>query len=265
MHMTKLTIPPLRTAIAVLTVFLAAGTVQAADAPATNAPPAKKKWESVASAGITLTSGNSKNFLASIGLNANRKWSHDEILLGASAGYGQTTFGTRAPNDNRTDTTQQYVKGFSQYNHLFNERIYGGIRLEGLYDKIADVDYRFTISPLAGYYIVKEPATSFAVEAGPSAVVEKVGGEEHTYWGGRIAERFEHKFKSAAKVWESAEWITQLDDVENWIANAEAGVSAPIAKSLDVRIVVQDSYDNRPAKDRLKNDFKLIAGLGFRF
>jgi putative salt-induced outer membrane protein YdiY len=263
--MTKRSITPFRTAAAMLAACIVVGTGAAANAPATNAPPAKKGWESVASAGVTLTSGNSKTFLATIGLNANRKWSHDEILLGASAGYGETTTGTRAPDDNRTDVTQEYVKGFSQYNHLFSARFYGGLRAEGLYDKIAAVDYRFTISPLAGYYIIKEPATSLGVEAGPSIVLEKVGGEENTYLGGRIAERYEYKFKNGAKIWESAEWITQLDEVENWIANAEAGISAPIVKSLDVRLVVQDSYDNRPAPDRLKNDFKLIAGFGYRF
>lgn len=262
--MTEHLITPATIAAALLAASLGVGTGAAADAPATNAPP-KKKWETVASAGAALTSGNSKTFLATIGVNANRKWSHDELLLGTSAGYGETTTGTRAPNDNRTDTTQEYVKGFSQYNHLFSPRLYGGFRLEGLYDKIAAVDYRFTISPLSGYYIIKEPATSFAVEAGPSIVAEKVGGEEHTYWGGRIGERFEHKFKTGAKIWETAEWITQLDDVNNWIANAEAGLSALIAKSLEVRLVVQDTYDNRPAPGRLKNDFKLIAGLGYRF
>ncbi len=263
--MTKLSITPSGTTVAMLAAFIVAGTSAAADAPAPKTPPPPKGWETVASAGVTLTRGNSKTFLATAGLNAKRKWSHDEILLGASAGYGESTTGTRAPDDNKTDVTQKYLKGFGQYNHLFNDRLYGGFRAEGLYDKIAAVDYRFTISPLLGYYLIKEPATSLAVEAGPSVVFEKVGGEQNTYLGGRVAERYEYKFKSNARIWESAEWITQVDDVDNWILNAEAGVSAPIVKSLDVRLVVQDSYDNRPAPNRLKNDFKLIAGLGYRF
>src|SRR4030095_8346352 len=132
MLMTKLTFIPLKAAVATLTVCMGAGTCAAADAAATNAPPPRKHWETVASAGVTLTRGNSKTFLATIGLNANRKWSRDEILLGASAGYGETETGTRAPDDNRTDVTQEYLKGFGQYNHLFNQRLYGGLRVEGL-------------------------------------------------------------------------------------------------------------------------------------
>ena len=248
-----------------LAAFISAGTCAAADATATNAPAKPKRWETVAAAGATLTRGNSKTFLANVDLNAKRKWSRDELLLGASAGYGENETGTRAPNDNKKDVTQKYLKGFGQYNHLFNERLYGGIRVDELYDKIAAVDYRFTVSPLLGYYIIKEPATSLAVEAGPSVVFEKVAGEENTYAGGRVGERFEHKFKTGARIWQTLEWITQLDDSDNWLLNAEAGVSAPIVKGLEIRLVAQDSYDNQPAKDRLKNDFKLIAGVGYRF
>ena len=262
--MTKHTFIPFTAAVALFAASFSVQTGLAADAAATNVPP-KKKWETVASAGATLTRGNSKTFLANIDVNTKRKWSRDELLLGASAGYGENETGTRAPDDNKKDVTQKYIKGFSQYNHLFNERLYSGLRVDGLYDKIADVDYRFTVSPLMGYYLLKKPETSLAVEAGPSVVFEKVGGEESTYWGGRVAERYEYKFKTGARIWQSVEWITQLDDVDNWLLNAEAGVSAPIVKGLEVRLVAQDTYDNQPAKDRLKNDFKLIAGVGYRF
>jgi len=118
---------------------------------------------------------------------------------------------------------------------------------------------------MAGYYLIKETNTSLSVEAGPSFVYQKLAGVESTYMGARVAERFEHKFETGAKIWESAEWIPQVDKVENWILNLEAGVSAPITKSLDARLVVQDSYNNRPADDRLKNDLKLMAGIGYKF
>src|ERR1700704_4726575 len=54
-------------------------------------PEEKKKWESVASAGITLTRGNSRNFLGTASILSTRKWTQDELLLGASGGYGETT------------------------------------------------------------------------------------------------------------------------------------------------------------------------------
>jgi len=86
-----------------------------------------------------------------------------------------------------------------------------------------------------------------------------------TYAGFRLGERFEHTFAGGAKVWETLEWIPQIDEFSNWILNAEIGVSAPIVKSLDVRLVAQDTYNNHPAMDHLKNDLKVLAGIGYRF
>src|SRR6185436_6797840 len=72
------------------------GSAAAAEEPA----PPKKGWETVASAGVTLTRGNSETFLGTVGINSQRKWSSDEILLGASGGYGEnTTFDREAETE----------------------------------------------------------------------------------------------------------------------------------------------------------------------
>jgi putative salt-induced outer membrane protein YdiY len=231
--------------------LLSLSTTAAADA----APEQPKKWESVAALGLTLSRGNSENLLFNASVNTTRKWTQDELLLGVSAGYGETS----------GEKTEDYLKGFAQWNHLFNERLYGGLRLDGMRDTIADVDYRFTVSPLVGYYFIKQTNVLLSAEAGPSFVLEKVGGEENNYFAARIGQRFEYKWKSGAKLWESIEFIPQVDDIENWILNAEIGISAPITKALDIRLVAQDTYDNEPAPGREENDFKLIAGVGYRF
>src|SRR5262249_16813843 len=114
-------------------------------------------------------------------------------------------------------------------------------------------------------YFIKTDTTTLAGEVGPAYIYEKQGGDENSYFALRLGERFEHKFKTGAKLWQMVDWSPQVDDFDNWILNAEAGISAPITKSLDVRLVASDTYDNQPAAGRLKNDFKLVAGVGFRF
>ena len=268
--------------LAVTALVAAAGSValQAQDKkpeekkPAEKKPEEKKRWESTASVGITLSRGNSKGFLASAGLITQRKWSKDEILLGANGGYGESTAVRRADKTKDVTTkSDDYLKGFGQWNHLFTERLYGGLRLDGVHDDIADVNYRVTVSPLLGYYLVKRPATTLAAEVGPSYIYEQVGGETHGYFGVRAGERFEHKFKTGARVWQKAEIIPQVDEWENYIVNLELGAEAPITKRLSLRAVAQDTYDNQPAEVRgaagthhkLKNDLKLIAGLAYKF
>ena len=78
----------------------------------------EKKWESVATIGLTLTRGNSKTFLGSGSIGTKRKWPNDEVLLGASGGYGETT--TRVNGNEVDTTTDSYIKGYGQYNHLFH-------------------------------------------------------------------------------------------------------------------------------------------------
>jgi Protein of unknown function, DUF481 len=245
-------------------ILISTASALAADpTPATPPPP---KWEGVAAADVSLTRGNSSDFLGTVSLNLKRKWDCNEILLGGFAGYGETH-----PKDKVETRTQDYLRGFGQWNHLFTERFYGGIRLEGLHDDIANVDYRFTVSPLAGYYLIKETNTFLAVEAGPSWIHERLfvpgpGSDfEHSYIALRFADRFEYKFSSGAKIWQTAEFLPSVEHWADYIVNFEAGVSAPITKSLDVRLVLQDTYDNKPAPHRLKNDFRLGAGLGYRF
>ena len=251
-----------------------AGPVGAQDAKPPDAKPPEKGWETSASAGLAMARGNSKSFMVSAGINSSRKWSKDEALLGGSAGYGTSTAVNRADGLPDTETkSDDYLKGFAQWNHLFSETLYGGLRLDATHDDIADVNYRFTLSPLAGYYFIKNATTMLAGEAGPSFIYEQVGGDEQFYVGLRLAERFEHKFKSGARVWQTAEIIPQVDDFENFIFNFEIGAEAPLTKKLSIRAVLQDTYDNQPAKvtgaagtkDKLKNDAKLIAGLSYKF
>jgi hypothetical protein len=77
---------------------------------------------------------------------------------------------------------------------------YGFFNLEGLHDGIADLQYRFTLSPGAGYYFLKETNTTLAGELGPGLIFQRLGGVDTTYASLRLAERFEHKLNNGARL-----------------------------------------------------------------
>jgi hypothetical protein len=224
-----------------------------------------KKWETVATVGVTLSHGNSKNFLATGSLATKRSWSADELLMNATAGYGENT--TKDALGRSVDnTTDNYIRAAAQWNHLFTERIYAGVRITGEHDEIAGITYRFTATPLAGYYFVKQTNAFLSAEVGPGYVREKLFSDDvHNYLAIRFGERGEYKFKSGARIWENVEWFPKVQDFNDYFVNAEAGVSAPISKGFSVSLVMQDSYRSVPAKGKLHNDFKLIAGLSYTF
>ena len=254
-----------------------AGAVLSGLAPASaqDAKPEDKGWESNAGAGVSFSRGNTKNFLATANLDSTRKWSHDVALLGASAAYGKTTILNR--NDGVADPenkTAANLKGFGQWNHLFTERFYGALRVDALHDDIADVSYRLSIGPLAGYYFIKSKATTLSADIGPTWIIERLtedfiptDGEAGArgYLGLRLGERFEHKFESGARIWQTADLTPEVENWENYVFNFTIGVSAPITKALGVQVVADDTYDHQPTPGRLKNDFRLTVLLHPRF
>jgi len=215
----------------------------------------KNPWVTSASLGFSLTRGNSETLLVTGNILTEKKWDKNEVRLGADGTYGE---------DGDTTNAEQ-VHGFGQYNRLFTERFFGYGRVDALHDGIADVEYRVTLSPGVGYYFVKNKSTTFSGEVGPGFVMEKQGDETHDYFTLRIAERAEHKLNDRVRLWESVEYLPQVDDFNNYIINAEIGIDTSITTKCSLKVFVVDTYDNDPAPDRKKNDLKLVAAIAYKF
>jgi len=224
-------------------------------------PAEKEGWKGDVFLGATLSRGNSDTFLGNLTLDAKRKWPKDELAFGASAGYGESEV------DGDTQKNTEYLRGFGQYNRLFTEKFYGGLRVDGEYDAIAGVDYRAKISPIAGYYFIKKPKTTLSGELGPSFVFENLKSEPaDSYVGFRVGERFEHKLTDTTRIWQSFEYIPQVERwSEKYLLNAEAGIDAAITKKASLSLVLQDNFNSEPSTGRKQNDFRLIAGLRYKF
>jgi putative salt-induced outer membrane protein YdiY len=220
------------------------------------AAPVKTPWESSISAGLTLTRGNSDTLLVTGAVLTEKKDKINEWSFGADGGYGEDQ------GQKNVDT----VHLFSQLNHLFSEKFFGYLRVNALHDGISDLQYRLTIGPGVGYYLLKDTNTSLSVEGGSAIVFERLGDQHNTYASLRLAEHFERKFNDQhARVWQSAEILPQVDDFNNFIFNAEIGIETAISKKLSLQTFVVDNYINQPAAGRQKNDVKLVSGFKYKF
>jgi putative salt-induced outer membrane protein YdiY len=218
--------------------------------------PAKNPWESSITIGLTLTSGNSKTLLMTGGVKTHKKTPDNELTFEADGAYG-TSGGTEDVN---------MIHGFGQFNHLFSKKFYAYARVEGLRDGIADLQYRITVGPGAGYYFIKETNTTFSSELGSSFVTQRLGQEDKHYATLRLAESFEHKFKSyGARIWENVEVLPQVDQFNNYLINTEVGIESALGKSLSLKTFVVDNFNNEPASDREKNDLKLVSAISYKF
>jgi putative salt-induced outer membrane protein YdiY len=213
------------------------------------------KWDSSITLGLTATAGNSDSVLFTGKVGTHRKTAESEWTLGADGAYGETD----------SVKNNESAHAFVQYNHLFSERLYGYIRLDGLHDDIANVTYRFNLNPGVGYYFIKEKQTTLAGEVGPGVEYQKLDSEYDTYATLRLAERFEHKFSDHARIWQNVEILPVITDPHNYLLNAEIGVETALTHTLSLQVYVQDNYANVPAPGFKKNDVKLVSGLTYNF
>lgn len=232
----------------------AALTTTAFSQSAPTAPP-NTGWVTTASFGFSLAKGNSDNMLANGNLLSSKKWERNEIDLGIDGTYGETD-GVRSAGN---------IHGFTQYNRLFTERLFGLLRVDAVNDAVAEVDYRLTLSPGAGYYLIKNTNTFLRAEAGPGFVFERVGGVSDSYVTLRLAERFETKLNDTVKLWQSIEFLPSVEDFSDYVINAEIGIDTSLTKKLSLRTFVQDTYDSVPAPGLKKNDVKLVAAIAYKF
>jgi len=238
-------------------ICLAALAALATSAFAQSAPtaPPNTGWVTTAAFGFTLAKGNSDNLLVTGNLLSSKKWGQNEMDVGIDGTYGETD-GLRIAGN---------IHVFDQYNRLFTQRFFGLLRVDGVNDSVADVDYRITLSPGAGYYFIKNTNTFLRGEVGPGFVFEKVGGVSDNYVVLRIAERFETKLNERAKLWQSIEFLPAVDEFSSYIINAEIGVDTSLTKKLSLRTFVQDTYDSTPSPGRKRNDVKLVAAIAYKF
>ncbi len=240
----------------------------AADATVTNAPPKPPPWDVSATLGATLTRGNSKTLSLSGQVMANKKWDKNEINSGVEGLYGENE--VTVNNTKVTQTSAEMVHAYGQYNRLFTERLFGYFRLEGLYDGIAGIDYRISLSPGVGYYVINRTNLTLRGEVGPGYVFEELKtstGERisNDYATLRLAERGEWKINPRAKLWESVEFLPQVDRFGNYVVNAEIGLDTAITAHLSQVTFLQDTYRAEPPAGRLHNDLRLVAGVKYKF
>jgi putative salt-induced outer membrane protein YdiY len=257
------------------------GSIQAEEAPgaavATPPPAPPKTWESSASLNLTATSGNSESLLFGGSILAKKKWSRNELNLGADLTYGQTTTENVAGGQliKTKSTSAQNYGAFLQYNRLvWEDRGYFLGRADGRQDKVADVIYRFTLSPGAGYYFIRDKSLELSGEAGPGIAFEKLKGATETdYFTVRLAEKLKWIINERSRLYQDLEYLPRVDNFNDFVVNASIKVETDITKSLALGVTLQDTYRSEPALipgtmpalHRKKNDLKILAGVTYKF
>ncbi len=215
----------------------------------------EKKMETTVSAGLTFTEGNSDTLQGNAGITTEgEKESLGSFRVGAEANYGEV-------NDEKNVDN---LKGFVNAKKTLSEKTFAYIDGSAVKDDIAFIDYRATIGPGLGVFLVKNDTIKFCLEGGIAYIWEEVGSMEDDYAALRIAERLDYQISKTAKLWQSAEYIPQTDEPDNYLVNAEIGIEAALNSHLNLRVLVQNKYDNEPAAGLEKSDTTVISGISMK-
>lgn len=211
------------------------------------------------SIGTTLARGNSDSFQVNGSvITEGEKVGLGSVRAGIEANYGESTV------DEVKSTSIENERVFGNVKKTLSEFMFAYVDGSALKDEIAQVDYRFTIGPGFGVYVVKNSNTTLSAEIGPSYIWENVGDVSNNHLVLRVAERFTHNLSPTARIWQSVEYLPQEDQFSNYLLNAEIGVEAALNAHLNLRFVLQDKYNSQPPADLVSNDLTLIAGLSVK-
>jgi len=212
-------------------------------------------WDTSIYTGLSLLDGTVDSIALNAGFRAIGTWTNKEALLSADYLYGEA--------DKATNTNA--FRARAQLNQLLTDRAYIGLAGGFLYDEMAAVDYRVSISPTFGYYLVKSASTKLALELGGSYFWEKQGGLSRDFVSLRVAERFEHTFENGSTIYQMLEYLPEVEEFGNFLLAAEVGLEVPITGSLKWRLAARDVYDSTPGKGLDKNDLMILTGLTYNF
>ena len=238
---------------------LAASTSGGADAAA----PAKP-WNTSVALGVNLTTGNSKTLLTQASILSEFKGAENELRLGAVGNYGETEV-TAADGEKQSDVNVQNARAFSEYRRRFGEKNYGYLNAEISHDRIADIDFRLVVGPGLGHSFIKTADVDLGADAGVAYIHDRNGdGSNKDNVALRLAQRYEQKLTATSKLWESIEYLPAFRDFGDYLLNSEIGAEAALNATLNLRVVAQDKFNNRPPDGREKNDLLLIAGVSMK-
>ena len=242
--------------------FQEAGSSHFGMAGRVNKMPAKKsvrkekgEWKRSLEAGLSTASGNSDMLRYDGSASAAKETEENYFFLEAGGRYGES--------DNETEAAN--ATGEAKAQHRLSERNYAALAVHARHDQIADLSYRVRGSLSLGRHFIWSDRVVLSAELGPGYVSEKKGDEKEGFVAGRVGQYLEILLTDSLQIWESADFVQNLEDGAVYFVTAEVGLETVLAGNLNLRLSLEDTYDSQPAEDKVSNDLTTKTTLVWRF
>lgn len=212
-------------------------------------------WRRNIELGVNTSQGNSDTLRYNASLSMSKETEKTSYFLKASGRYGESEGETDAESADAEAKTQRQL----------SERMYAALEGNARHDQLADLAYRVRGSLSLGRHLVWTERTVLNAEIGPGYVAEKKGGEEEGFLAGRAAQYLEFLVTESLQVWESVEFVQNIQDSDVYFVNTAVGLETLLISNLSLRFTVEDRYDSRPAEGKVSNDLLTTTSLNWSF
>ncbi len=234
--------------------------------------PAVETWHGSVNFTWESDRGNTYKNSATVLANVNRRWEEDRFTANFAYNYSETGTSKR---DRETSERNWEIDG--QHDHFWLPKAYTYESAKYEQDDIAGIDYRLRLGVGAGYQWLEKSkfdtfgTVSFNQEAGLAWVKTDFHVEdpdaESSYASFRYAHHFTYlpKWYEGVEVFHNLEYLPQIDDWENYLIEADVGISTKIFGNFDLLAKIEWDYNSRPSVGNKSSDFKYIVGLGYKW
>jgi len=145
--------------------------------------------------------------------------------------------------------------------------VYAFGQLQFLEDQFKQIDYLWAPSVGAGYKLIATPVTSFNVDGGLGAKVEKNPDRlRRTDPVVTASDKLEYKLSSSATLTEGFGSLWKLTDFGDALYTLTAGLAAALTARTQLKVELLDTYATRPPTALVKsNDAAILTAVVYKF
>ena len=241
--------------VVVLTAAVAYAQPPAPPAPPPGPPPL---WTGSAGFGLSLNRGNTATTNVSLSADATRDPKTDNVWKFK---------GLYMRGETNDELAVDRLLLDARYERTLSTRVYAFGQAQYLEDQFKDIDYMFAPSGGIGYKLIATPATTFNVDGGLGAKMEKnFDIDLRTDFVVASSERFEHKLSTTATVTQGFNALWKADDFGDALYTFTAGLAAALTTRTQLKVELLDTYSSRPPNPAVKsNDVALLTAVVYKF
>lgn len=151
---------------------------------------------------------------------------------------------------------------------FFSRRTFWFVDSSAARDETRDIEARYTAGSGIGYQFWDTNKSALSIQTGGEYVEEKISDDQvpaDKYVSWRLSSSYRYLLPRSMAFYAKADFLQSVSDSDDWAADAEAGMSMPVAMGISTDIKVEFDYDNTPAEAFAKQDTALRVGFGYQW